>query len=524
MKRPDFLLFLALLLPGALRSQDSVYYDYRPATAVVFNASDPASRELASYYVKQRGIPAENLVGLECRNTELVTREEFQTQIEKPLRAEFDKRGWWETNVVPKDGLVATKTTMRVIAIMQGVPMRIGSQAQSKQTDPKTGKELPAGPLEENAASVDSELAAFGVLDKPLKGVLNNPYFNGTAPFATVALTPMFLVGRIDGPDTATAKRLIDDALAVEKTGLYGKACVDLARKTNEGYKLGEDWLVNAARMLELRGVPVIMDTWAPTLPLNYPLRDCAIYLGWYADHADGPFLNPAFRFRRGAVACHIHSFSATTIKSDRQNWCGPLLARGACAVLGNVFEPYLPLTASLDTFTDRLLSGYTLAEAAWISTRALSWMSVVIGDPLYRPFGTDPGRGDKKVDAQYKAIRLAMLRWGKPEDAAELNANLQRAAESLKSPDIYEFLALHAQAGEKDAWPASKKWFELAEKSAPAPADKIRLQFLMADALRRDGDTRQATRILNAVVEKNPAAPEAAAAKAWVQHIKETK
>src|SRR5262249_34998804 len=30
---------------------------------------------------------------------------------------------------------------------------------------------------------------------------------------------------------------------------------------------------------------------------------------------------------------------------------------------------------------------GFTLSESAWMSTRALSWMNVVIGDPLYRPF-----------------------------------------------------------------------------------------------------------------------------------------
>ena len=310
----------------------------------------------------------------------------------------------------------------------------------------------------------------------------------------------------------------------MEKSGLYGKAYVDLARKTQEGYKLGEEWLINAARLLESKGLPVIMDTWAPTLPQNFPMQDCAVYLGWYTDNADGPFLNPAFRFRRGAVACHIQSFSAATIKSDRQNWCGPMLSRGACGVLGNVFEPYLPLTASLDVFTDRLLAGYTLGEAAWMSLRPLSWMSVVIGDPLYRPFAAAPGDGDKKLDTEYKAIRLAMQRWGKPGDAAELSANLARAAEKMKSADIYEFLALHAQAGDVKAWAAARKWFELAEKTATDPRDKMRLQFLMADALRRDGDTKQATKLLNALVEKNPAAPEAAAAKAWVQQIKDTK
>lgn len=508
-----------LALTCALHAQDIPSFDYRPATVVVYNSKDAGSAELAKYYAAQRGIPETNLVGLKCSSAEIISREEFQNQIEIPLRAEFDARMWWETARVPKDGLVAVKTTMRVLVLMQGVPMGIGESPHGK--DPKTGQPIPAPPGDQDACAVDSELAALGVMDKHIAGRITNPYYNSTAEFAKVPFTPMFIVGRLDGPDKATVKRMIDDAIAVEKDGLFGRACVDLARKTDGGYAQGETWLLNSARLLETKGVPVFLDTWAPTLPLNFPLSDCAFYLGWYTDHADGPFLNPAFHFRRGAVAVHIHSFSAATLKTSKTNWCGPLLAKGATATLGNIFEPYLSFTVALDVFTDRLLHGHTLGEAAWMGTPVLSWMNVVIGDPLYRPFGVPPGDGDKKLNPDYKAIRLAMQRWGKPEQTDELNANLTRAAESLKSETILEFLALHAQAGEGKSWPKAEKWFQQAEALATAPEDKLRLQFLMADAHRRDGNNKQAAKLLNAVIEKNPAAPEAAAAKAWVQQMK---
>lgn len=511
------LLFLSLI-PGLLRAQENELFDYRPTTVVIYNSTDEASTELANYYAKQRGIPSANLVGLKCTSAPTITREVFQNEIENPLRRTFDQRKWWETARTPKEGLLAVKTTMRVLAIMQGVPMSVTEASHGK--DPKTGKEIVPQALQQNSASVDSELTAFGVIDKPIDGIVNNPYFNSTKPFASTPLAPMFLVGRIDGPDKLTAKRLIDDAIAVEKEGLYGKAYIDLALKNQEGYKMGEDWLTAAARTLELNGVPVMMDTWAPTLPQNFPMTDCALYLGWYTEHADGPFLNKNFRFRRGAVACHIHSFSAYTIKTESKHWCGPILARGACGTLGNVFEPYLGLCANLDVFTDRLMQGFSLSEAAWCSVRGLSWMSVVLGDPLYRPFATPAGGGDKKVAADYKALRLAMQRWGKPEDAAALTENLERAAKSLNSPVIYEFLALHAQAGAKKAWPAAEQWFTAA-MAAATPEGQMRLQFLMADAMRRDGDTKQATKLLNAVAEKNPAAPEAAAARAWIQQMR---
>jgi uncharacterized protein (TIGR03790 family) len=519
-----FFLFLLALIPAGLHAQDTPAFDYRPATVVVFNSSDASSTELANYYIKQRGIPPQNLVGLKCQNTETITREAFQKDIELPLRAVFDQRKWWETSRSPKDGLIASKTRMRVITIIQGVPLRIGTLVLPRPKDPKTGKELPPVPTDENAASVDSELAALGVLDKAINGMITNPYYGNKLPFAQTGLTPMFLVGRIDGPNKTIAKRLIDDAIAVEKEGLYGKAYIDLAQKTQEGYKMGEDWLINSGRILELKGIPVIVDAWAPTLPSNYPMSDCAIYLGWYTGNADGPFLNPAFRLRRGAVACHIQSFSAATIKSDTLNWCGPLLAHGACATLGNVFEPYLGMCAHLDLFTDRLVAGFNLAEAGWLSTPALSWMNVVIGDPLYRPFAASPGQGDKKVAPEYKAIRLAMQRWGKPEETGELNARLQAAAEGFKSPAIYEFLALHAQAGDVKKWPAAEKWFDLAEKATTTKEGQIRLQFLKADAMRRDGDTKKAVKTLKEVAEKSASAPEAVAARALIQQIGDSK
>ncbi len=80
-------------------------------------------------------------------------------------------------------------------------------------------------------------------------------------------------------------------------------------------------------------------------------------------DSINGPFADPAFRFRNGAVAVHIHSFSAATLRSPTSGWSGPLLERGAAATVGNVYEPYLTLTANLDVLQDRLMSGFTFCR-----------------------------------------------------------------------------------------------------------------------------------------------------------------
>src|SRR5207253_3509638 len=97
--------------------------------------------------------------------------------------------------------------------------------------------------------------------------------------------------------------------------------------------------------------------------------------------------VQPGFRFVPGAIAVHIHSFSANTLRDPNANWVGPLVSHGAAASVGNVYEPYLQLTAHLNILNDRLLHGFTFAESAYSSIEALSWMSVMVGDPLYRPY-----------------------------------------------------------------------------------------------------------------------------------------
>lgn len=133
--------------------------------------------------------------------------------------------------------------------------------------------------------------------------------------------------------------------------------------------------------------MPTISDDNPQTFASGFPITDAAIYYGWYAGEINGPFANEGFQFKPGAVAVHLHSYSANTLRSETQNWCGPLIARRAAATLGNVYEPYLAFTANFSIFQDRLMTGLTLAESAWMSQRVVSWAGVVIGDPLYRPY-----------------------------------------------------------------------------------------------------------------------------------------
>jgi len=56
-------------------------------------------------------------------------------------------------------------------------------------------------------------------------------------------------------------------------------------------------------------------------------------------------------------------------------------------ATVGNVYEPYLEFLHRPDLLVEALARGEDLVDAAYYALPALSWQSIVIGDPLYRPF-----------------------------------------------------------------------------------------------------------------------------------------
>lgn len=501
------LITVATLLHGQQASPENVIGAYSQRTVVIYNSSLPKSKELAEYYAEKRSIPARNLIGLKCSEAETITRQDFNATINEPLRNHFTENSWWKLEQRP-EGKMCVQVGPRIFAIMQGIPLRIDEAPTYGPPDPKTNQKavIPPAAGQSNAASVDSELMAFGLIDQDPKGPLNNAYFQKKEPFLKMALAPFFLVGRIDGPSYAEAKRLIDDALAVERIGLYGKAYIDLAQKNDAGYRMGEEWLMGSAKTLGMSGFPLTIDVRPERFPLNYPMRDCAIYLGWYVLPPDGPFLNPNFKFKKGAIACHLHSFSATTVRKTTEGWVGLMLSQGACGVFGNVFEPFLGLTVHFDKMTEALLRGFTLAEAASVATPGASWMTVVLGDPLYRPFASSIDTG--KSDPEYRLFRQ-MVRDHPPTPGGndKLFSALESAAAKQRSGTLYEALGQLA-LGANDVKRA-EKYFASAVAAYQEAGDKIRIIHQRVDALAVSGDRTAAIRLLKAEMPTYAKEPE---------------
>ncbi|MEO8205950.1 MAG: TIGR03790 family protein [Chthoniobacterales bacterium] len=354
------------------------------ATIVIYNQNDPDSKSLANYYGEKRNIPADQVIGLNAPMTEEITRKQYVESIQNPLRKIFTDKGWWKVETLSSGTRSAKMSTIHFAALVRGMPLKIAPDTSVSGIDSK----LPDVIRSRNEASVAAELTCLAMYDYLLNGGIPNPYYRRYTSIQDASLgVSLLLTSQLDGPTSADVRRMIDDSIETERKGLRGWAYVDARGITTGGYAEGDKWLTAAARQMQSTGIPVIYDNDPELFDADFPFQQVALYYGWYAGNLCGPFLKPDFHFQKGAVAVHIHSYSAYTLRSPTSNWSGPLISKGAAATLGNVYEPYLALTTELDVFQDRLQNGFTLAESAWMGTRALSWMNTVVGDPLYRPF-----------------------------------------------------------------------------------------------------------------------------------------
>lgn len=499
----EVVLSVLLVCSGTLHAQFETEWNPATETVVVFNPQFPGSKELALEYAAKRHIPTDRVVGLDCPQTDSMTRAEYQRQLREPLRQIFAAKRWWEIDPANKNPAASNviSSGIRILVLMRGIPFQIRRDRQNPD------------PNKEDEASVDSELTTLAMNAPPPDGALKNPYFNATVRLPRFTRAPgLLLVGRLDGPSDAVVRRMIDDALQAEQNGLHGRAVIDLAQKSG-GYKEGEDWLNVTAATLQRSGIPLFIDRDESLLREHWPLPDTILYFGWYTTDVAGAFASPEFRFRRGAVACHLHSFSAAAMRDATKNWTGPLLSKGAAATFGNVYEPYLALTVHFDLLTKRLLEGFTLAEAAWAATPAISWMNVVLGDPLYRPFAKSGGSSLGEDDTRDYLLYQGAARRSPLDPDAAIKTTITALAERRKSARLLELTALLSELQGKHI--EAVDLLDHAEALATTPTDRVRLRLYRAEFLRRDGKPQTAAELLKNLIQNDELKQEPARATA---------
>ncbi len=463
---------------------------------LVYNSRLPESRGVADHYARLRQVPQDQIFGFDLPTNEVMSRAEFQEALQRPLAQRLETKKLWHiaAHTVPaatnhaareESGVVASK--IRYAVLCYGVPLKIAPDPNLKEE----GTETLRPEMRRNEAAVDSELALLPLIDQklPLAGPLRNPVYAATNTALLHPTNGVLLVTRLDGPSAAIASGLVDKALEAERDGLWGRAYFDLRGTTEAGYKMGDDWIRNAAEICRRLGWETVVDENPGTFPAGFPMSQIGVYIGWYDDSASGPFTRPTVEFMAGAFAYHLHSFSAATLRSTTRNWAGPLLAKGATITMGCVDEPYLAGTPDVGVFTARLLFfGFTFGEAACAGQSVLSWQTTVVGDPLYRPLARTAEQVHQDLERRHsKLIEWSYLRAidvnladGRqiPDGVAfleQLETTKQSAVLSEKLGDLYAALGK----------PSSAVYaYAQALKLEPSPQQRLRLRLTLGERL----------------------------------------
>jgi uncharacterized protein (TIGR03790 family) len=252
-------------------------------------------------------------------------------------------------------------------------------------------------------AAVDSEMSLIMAGPYQTAGWLPNPFDLrfGRLPVIYQVRAKTLMVGRLDGPTPAVARRLVDDALEVERRGLKGVFYIDARGLNGKGAPGSYAWfdrhLLHLVEVVKkFSAMKVVLDKKPAVFPPG-SCPDAALYCGWYslANYV------PAFKWNKGAVGYHVASSEATTLKKPGSNvWCKRMLEEGVAATLGPVTEPYLFSFPLPDLFFPLLMTGkVTLLEVYFLTVPQVSWMQVLIGDPLYQPFKNHPAIRPRKIN-----------------------------------------------------------------------------------------------------------------------------
>lgn len=411
--------------------------DLAARVILVANRDDADSVRIAQHYAEVRGVPAANIVALPMPGAETITWTEFVRTIWQPLQNELVRLRWIDaiamnlTDPVGRTKAAASGHRISYLVVCRGVPLRITHDpALYAAVSPLTSNPI----FRTNAGAVDSELSLLANPNYAINAFVSNPLHRNDHP-TRFERDAVVKVSRIDAPSVDDALALVDRAVAAEQNGLLGRAYVDIGGNHPDG----ERWLESTAVQLRELGFDTDVDREAATIPATARFDAPVLYFGWYSGTVNGPFTLPDFRFPPGAIALHIHSYSAQTLRSADANWCGPLLARGVTATLGNVFEPYLQLTHRPDLLLRALARGETFGDAAYYAQPVLSWHTIAIGDPLYRPFAAASavaaGRGDAPPRLAGHAVVRAMLELEakrRPEAAIALARQAQKERPSI--------------------------------------------------------------------------------------------
>lgn len=332
---------------------------------IVVNQTSALSRQIGEYYAERRHIPATNICRLNASTSEEISRSDFDEQIARPIQ----------------NYLRGHNLTEKVLYIVTtaGVPLKVRGNLG----------------LAAEAASVDSELTLlyFDLHGRahPLPAGIANPFFGKiNAPFRHPDF-PIYLVTRLAGFDFDDVKGIVDRALLARNRG---KFVIDLKGSDNTQ---GNAWLLQAAAQLPRDRL--VLDTSRTVLSHQ---SDVIAYASWGSNDPDRKERHLGFRWLPGAIMTEYVSTNGRSFARPPDTWnmgawgdakatfagspqglTADYIHDGVTGASGHVYEPYLQFTPRPNILLPAYFHGRNLAESYYLAIPVLSWMNIVIGDPL---------------------------------------------------------------------------------------------------------------------------------------------
>ncbi|BCS33173.1 hypothetical protein TBR22_A24000 [Luteitalea sp. TBR-22] len=352
---------------------------------VVVNRQVADGAAVADAYRAARDIPADHVVAVDLPAAESITRAEYLARIEGPIAA-------WLNTRAAHDDIVH-------IVLTRGVPLKVLAEA---------GGRMPLGSVDSNLALLYRRLTGAPVGPGPLPNPLftERPAADGQWPAFDRRLHDIYLVSRLDGFTREDAQAL---ATRCGPPPAQVRIVLD-GRSPGSGPE--HQWLpVAAQRLRERQPTPVVdLDQTAQAISGGAPA------LGYFAWGTADPSLRmraPLVSFVPGAVGASMSSSDVRTFKEPPAAWrpgtpgpdarhegssdwlAGDWVRAGITGWAGAVADPYVDGVTRPHVFLPAYLSGRSLGEAFGLATRYLGWRTVVLGDPLCRPFGSEPAPAD---------------------------------------------------------------------------------------------------------------------------------
>ncbi len=354
---------------------------------VVFNSNSADDEEIANYYASPetgRGIHQDYVLGLEMPTSQEIDRATYESAIRDPLRTHLEDTG--------------LKDEIYYIVTCKHVPLRVSG----------------------DTASVDSELCLlFETYDT--SGWLTNPFWAELSSNYADGHKGNMAESQPWQPFHFSYDGLVMDYLVTRLTGYYKEDVLAIIDRSIGAYA-GSDYVVvfdddpapggDPSRLYDLMHYPnqynsepvtdvfdrlgyLQFDDNTDTNVTAVDLGEASNIILGYCGHGvwaqgwGGTYILDQlnFTYLPGALFTTYESYNGQTfIWSDShqgQGLIADFILRGGTGGVGNVAEPYAQTVADESVLFPEYLGGRNLAEACYKSLKFVSWMQVVVGDPL---------------------------------------------------------------------------------------------------------------------------------------------